>query len=70
METSQDPLGSDSSHNSRTFLSFLQLVQEHLRRTSLGFTNVIVLKNVGLHKVADILEEFPMIDTSIAVGPQ
>ncbi|KAJ9070777.1 hypothetical protein DSO57_1004027 [Entomophthora muscae] len=58
------------SHNSWTFLSFLQLVQEHLRRTSPGFTNVIVLDNVGLHKVADILEEFPSIDTSIEVGPQ
>ena len=57
-------------HNSRTFLSFLRLVQEHLRRTSLGFTNVIVLDNVGLHKVADILAEFPSINTSIAVGPQ
>ncbi|KAJ9056441.1 hypothetical protein DSO57_1033005 [Entomophthora muscae] len=44
------------SHNSCTFLSFLQLVQEHLRRTSPGFTNIIVLDNVGLHKVADILE--------------
>ncbi|KAJ9049848.1 hypothetical protein DSO57_1020401 [Entomophthora muscae] len=58
------------SHNSWTFLSFLQLVQEHLRCTSLGFTNVIMLDNFGLHKVADILEEFPMIDTGIAVGPQ
>ncbi|KAJ9065934.1 hypothetical protein DSO57_1014554 [Entomophthora muscae] len=36
------------SHNSRTFLSFLQLVQEHLSHTSPGFTNVIVLDNVGL----------------------
>ncbi|KAJ9087629.1 hypothetical protein DSO57_1031206 [Entomophthora muscae] len=45
-------------------------VQEHLRCTSRGFTNIIMLDNVGLHKVADILEEFPMIDTSIAVAPQ
>ncbi|KAJ9051937.1 hypothetical protein DSO57_1039102 [Entomophthora muscae] len=58
------------SHNSQTFLSFLQLVQEHRRRTSPGFTNAIVLDNVGLHKVADILEEFPMIDTNSAEGPQ
>ncbi|KAJ9087346.1 hypothetical protein DSO57_1034243 [Entomophthora muscae] len=58
------------SHNSQTFLSFLQLVQEHLRRTRLGFTNVIVLDNVGLHKVEDIFEEFPTINTDIAVGPQ
>ncbi|KAJ9075667.1 hypothetical protein DSO57_1033705 [Entomophthora muscae] len=35
-----------------------------------GFTNIIVLDNVDLHKVANILEEFPLIDTSIAVGPQ
>ncbi|KAJ9055254.1 hypothetical protein DSO57_1005664 [Entomophthora muscae] len=41
-----------------------------MRQTSPGFTNVIVLDNIGLHKVADILEEFPSINTSIAVGPQ
>ena len=58
------------SHNSRTFLSFLQLVQDHLRRTSPGFINVIVLDNVGLHKVAYILEEFPTIETGVAIGPQ
>ncbi|KAJ9082622.1 hypothetical protein DSO57_1002568 [Entomophthora muscae] len=55
-------------HNSRTFLSFLQLVQEHLRRTSPGFTNIIVLDNFGLHKVVDIIKEFPMIDTNSCQG--
>ena len=58
------------SHNSRTFPSFLQLVQDHLRCTSLGFTNVIGLDNVGLHKVADILEEVPTIETGMEISPQ
>ena len=58
------------SHNSRTFIVFLQLVWEHLRLTILGFTNIIVLDNVGLHKVADILEEFPMIEPAVEIDQQ
>ncbi|KAJ9058250.1 hypothetical protein DSO57_1014289 [Entomophthora muscae] len=56
------------SHNSTNFLGFLQLVWEHLRCTSLGFTNVIVLDNVRLHKVADILNKFPMIEPSVEIA--
>ncbi|KAJ9082481.1 hypothetical protein DSO57_1004048 [Entomophthora muscae] len=43
--------------------------KEHLRRTSLGFINVIVLDNVGLHKVANILKESPMIEPALQWAP-
>ncbi|KAJ9089150.1 hypothetical protein DSO57_1015865 [Entomophthora muscae] len=58
------------SHNSCIFLAFIQLVLEHLRRTSLGFTNVIVLDNIGLHKVADILAELQVIEPGVAIASQ
>ena len=58
------------SHNSSTFIKFLWLVQEHLRLTSQGFTNFIVLDNVVLPKVAHILNEFLMIDMGGPVGQQ
>ncbi|KAJ9089256.1 hypothetical protein DSO57_1014802 [Entomophthora muscae] len=57
-------------HNTRTFIVFLQLIWEHLGLTRLGVTNIIVLVNVGLHKVADILDEFPMIETGVKIGQQ
>ncbi|KAJ9082323.1 hypothetical protein DSO57_1005769 [Entomophthora muscae] len=43
---------------------------EHLRLTSLGLINIIVLDNVRLHKVQDILKKFLMIDTGKKIGQQ
>ncbi|KAJ9069795.1 hypothetical protein DSO57_1014908 [Entomophthora muscae] len=58
------------SHNSVIFLEFLQLVWEHLRCTSPSFTNIIVLDNVGLHKVADIIKEFQVIEPGVEITSQ
>ncbi|KAJ9082476.1 hypothetical protein DSO57_1004043 [Entomophthora muscae] len=51
-----------SSHNSRTFLNFLQVVKEYLWINYHSTINIVVLDNFRLYKVDLVVSEFPPID--------
>ncbi|KAJ9084349.1 hypothetical protein DSO57_1025452 [Entomophthora muscae] len=53
-----------------TFILFLWLIWEHLRLTSLGFIKFIMLDINMLHKVVDILDKLPIIETGMKIGLQ
>ena len=53
------------SHKSGTYLDFLQSLKEYLQINYSGTTNIVVLDNVGLHKVDLVVSEFPPIDKNI-----
>ncbi|KAJ9061178.1 hypothetical protein DSO57_1023091 [Entomophthora muscae] len=50
------------SHNSRTFLDFLRAAKEYLWINYRGTTKIVVLDNVGLHKVDLVVSEFQPIN--------
>ncbi|KAJ9077654.1 hypothetical protein DSO57_1008021 [Entomophthora muscae] len=64
------PKGKKNEMSHCTAVWSVAFSMEHLQVASLGVTNVIVLDSVGLHKVAKILDEFPVIEPGVKIGSQ